>query len=190
MPTYTEEDFNQQDNWKIYDAVIGGGGSGGATEAKQIDQIALESDPEGSVFVVDATGESVFKSYQTGFGGNRGSVFVEPAAVTSVFMDLNNSGGSATEKSVMKDNAGKSVFCDQGGTAQGQSVFTNNNGYGLVKVQFHELSSEHFSAPNIGGIINDFNAYFTAHPEYRFLDSGIQVTNVGTYTGYLVFTLA
>lgn len=55
MPTQNE--FSNPDNWYIYSAISGGGGAGGATEAKQDVQIAQ---------VTDGSGNSVYKKVSTG----------------------------------------------------------------------------------------------------------------------------
>ena len=54
-----QSDFQNIDGWYIYSAISGGGGAGGATEAKQDDQIAQTTDGSGnSVYKKVSTGES------------------------------------------------------------------------------------------------------------------------------------
>ena len=130
MP-YTQGSFNQEDNWKIYDAVTSGGGGGAGTASAfnqdiQISQLTEGGGETPSVFKEAASGESVFLPAGVNILSKIDSDLTSIEAALAVISGQMVEGSAIP--SVFKNSSDVGVFLD---AIADQSVFLAANKSGV-----------------------------------------------------------
>lgn len=190
--TYSSDQFQQTDNWYLYNAILeGGSGGGDATATNQDTQIAQQSDIDSpSVFkdnfdgrsvLKDGAGMSVFKdlSYVSHFadGSNNVSVFKKNNQ-KSVFKD--ESDGESWLKKITDNTNAAGGLGIASWLAQLNGAIKNTQGRGVFSI------THHINSATASALASDIQTYLNGNANIILVQQSI-VYNGATWDAFLTW---